>query len=194
MTNTEKQIRTFIAVRLSDELRENLGAFANKFKKLPGNYRWISPDKMHLTLHFLGDVDEQLIPRIMKACQVAVREVPPFRLDFVGSGVFPNFKQPRVVWAGIKDENKTLHKLHSALGEQLAELGLKLESRSFSPHLTLARIKFSRQTGKLKQLTEKTRSEYIGSLDVRKITVFKSVLSPKGPEYAILGETYLKGD
>ena len=112
MTNTEKQIRTFIAIRLTDELRENLRTFANKFKKVPGNIKWVDPQNMHLTLHFLGDVKAELIPKIMTACQVAVREVPPFKIDFVGSGVFPNFKQPKVIWAGIKDSEKILNKFH----------------------------------------------------------------------------------
>ena len=168
--------------------------FSEKFRKLPGTYRWLDPQGIHLTLHFLGDVDPEMISKIMQGCQKAVRIIAPMRLKFSGCGVFPNFRQPRVFWAGVKGGAKELTALHASLAEQLTVLGLELDKRPFSPHLTLARIKFLKKPGPLKQMVEQNSSEYVGDLEVSKITVYKSELTPSGPEYTILGETYLKGE
>ncbi len=194
MTQIENQIRTFIAIRFTDEIRNRIKVFADKFSSLPGNYRWVSPETMHLTLQFLGDIDARLIPKVMSACQIAVREVPPFRIELAGCGVFPNIKRPRVVWIGIKEGQNNVVALHGILSKQLTGIGLKLEERPYSPHLTFGRIKFLKKTAALKQAIEKNSSEIIGGLAVSKISVFRSELSPEGPSYKIMGETYLKGD
>ncbi len=169
--------RIFIAIELPEEIKQNLIDVQKNFQDLKA--KWIKPEHMHLTMVFLGDVEEQRILRIEKICQKAVQELEPFEIEFIGLGGFPNSRRPHILWVGIENSEKLI-KLQSGLASRLKNLGFKTENRKFTPHLTLARLK--RRTN-LKTAIEKFSKTNFGKMKVSQIHIFKSELGPEGPRH-----------
>lgn len=126
--------RLFVAIDLPDLQRRGLRALCHG---LSGEVRWTSPEQLHLTLRFIGEVDEALFLEIKKA--LADLLFPPFVLRIQGVGSFPPGRRARVLWAGV-DVSPELEQLHQLIEERLGRLGLPPEERPFHPHLTLARL------------------------------------------------------
>jgi RNA 2',3'-cyclic 3'-phosphodiesterase len=132
--------RTFIAVDLGDEARAHLQReVARLGRALPG-VRWVDPAKLHLTLAFLGELDDERLAAAEAAALEAARAVKPFTLEVAGLGIFGPSHAPRVIWAGVGGNVRRLAQLHDALAAALAARGFVREERPFSPHLTLARL------------------------------------------------------
>jgi 2'-5' RNA ligase len=133
--------RTFIAVELGDPARAYLTRqIASLRTALPGIH-WVDPASLHLTLAFLGELDDERLARARDATQQAARSVHPFSLRIAGLGTFGRPDAPRVVWAGVGGDLDHLLRLHAALRAALASQGFVPEDRDFSPHLTLARLR-----------------------------------------------------
>jgi RNA 2',3'-cyclic 3'-phosphodiesterase len=199
-------IRTFLAVELSEALRVNLSTLQRELKQrlgreLPREVRisWVQPTSIHLTLKFLGDIDEQLVAPMQDAISEVVQghraiDVPLDRL-----GVFPRLQQPRVLWVGPSeqweqgDDNKRLVSLHRAIDDCCGMLNLAMDERSWSPHLTLARIKEGGRS--MSQVLAKSgvmdRPLGLGSLPVDAIVLIKSELKPTGSLYTKLWSSRL---
>ena len=127
-------MRLFIAIELPEQIRNTL---AQLNIELPG-VRRVPPEQLHLTLHFLGDVDAEGMERL---CQrlAAVRE-STMELRLTRTGCFPDSSRPRIVWAGVECRPSLLELFH-ATGRAVAACGIALEKRHFKPHITLARIR-----------------------------------------------------
>lgn len=182
-------MRTFIAIEIDDTLRNRLAAIRDELQLQDPVMRWVKPDRMHLTLRFLGEIDPSLVTPVTKAIQNASQGVKPFELKFKGLGFFPNAGKPRVFWVGIRDQDKTLELLVRSLELELMKIGFEREKRPFRPHLTLARIK-GKITGGI-HIGDEAQSEY-GQQSVSSIKLFKSDLRPQGPIYTLLSEVDLK--
>lgn len=193
-------IRAFVAVELPDELKKTIAQVQAQIKgriarEIPPEARiqWVRPDSMHLTLKFLGDIEETQVESIRQALASRVITVPGFLVEVVSLGVFPDLRMPRVFWVGLSDQPGHLQGLLH-LAEQvetsLETLGFLRESRPFNPHLTLARIKErSREVGKVLSdsgiLKHETR---LGSLPVERVSLMRSDLKPSGAVYTKLWE------
>lgn len=179
--------RAFIAVdvRCGEELRkaiEELRGYGRPLKP-------VSPDIVHITLKFLGDTDERIVPEIEAVMRQAVADAPPFHINLIGTGVFPNARSPRVIWAGMQGA-EPLVKLASSLDEGCGTLGFPREKRAFSPHLTLARVREGHKPDLLGFLQDHQGKEF-GSFTVDRIKLKKSVLTPSGPIYSDVIEAAL---
>ena len=201
-------IRAFLAVNLSEPLRTNLTKLHSEMKQRLGrelskNIRvsWVQPSSLHLTVKFLGDIDEQLVAPMQKAMENVlsshrVVEIPLDRL-----GVFPRLQQPRVLWVGPLElwekshEAARVDSLHRAVDDCCSSLNLAPDTRPLSPHLTLARIKEGeRDFGQIlarSGLLDKPLS--VGSMTVDAIDLMKSELKPTGSVYTRLWEVKLDG-
>jgi len=179
--------RAFIAVdvRCGEELRKAIEALRGYGRPL----KPVSPDIVHITLKFLGDTDEKIVPEIETVMRRAVADAPPFHIGLVGTGVFPNTRNPRVVWAGMQGA-EPLVKLASSLDEGCETLGFPKEKRAFSPHLTLARVRKGYKVDLLEFLQSYQGKEF-GTFTVDRIKLKKSVLTPSGPIYSDVIETTL---
>jgi 2'-5' RNA ligase len=193
-------IRAFVAVELPDELKKTIAQVQAQIKgriarEIPPEARiqWVRPDSMHLTLKFLGDIEETQVESIRQALASRVMTVPGFLVEVGSLGVFPDLRMPRVFWVGLSDQPGHLQGLLH-LAEQvetsLETLGFLRESRPFNPHLTLARIKErSREVGKVLSdsgiLKHETR---LGSLPVERVSLMRSDLKPSGAVYTKLWE------
>lgn len=164
---------------------------------LPTGIRWVDPAGIHLTLKFLGDIDQSLVQDVMGSIARACETATPFSLNLTGLGVFPNPRQPRVVWAGVGGDFGPLRSLQERVDAAVHDLGFALERRAFNPHLTLGRVrdnvapKLRSQIGSTVTSSTFQASE---SWRVEETHLIQSNLSPQGATYTSLGSEPFRGD
>ena len=182
-------MRTFIAIELDPGIKRTLSDFLRRLKKLaPRNISWIRESGMHLTLKFLGEVDEGRVPIVQTLMNDVAAASPAFPLKLKGTGFFPpQAKVPRVLWIGTEEQPAILN-LEEKLVSGLERLGFAREDRPFRPHLTLGRVRHASGLGEAIAELEKNRETAFGEMVVTRITLFKSVLKSTGAEYSVLGE------
>ena len=192
-------IRTFIAVELDSTLKQAIAGVQESMKRelhslAPGvRLQWVRIDSIHLTLKFLGDIDEDQVPSVLDGLETAAREHEPFSVEVKGFGVFPTLRAPRVLWLGFADSTDRLTRLAGSIEAALTPLGFHAEGKPYSPHLTLARVK--EQSRALSNaladsgLTRDVTSR--GILPVRAVALMKSERTSSGSVYVRLGEATL---
>jgi 2'-5' RNA ligase len=188
--------RTFIAIELDEELRDNLRHLQDRLAEqiAPGSVRWVRPEGIHLTLKFLGDTTVDKVEEVKAALTRAAAEVGPFTFTVTGLGCFPNSRRPRVVWVGIQELTGALARLRDAVEEHVAPLGFPTEKRPFSPHLTLGRVHRRASKSEVREIGEVVASSTIGIVDemtVTSVSFIKSDLKPSGAVYTTLSEAAL---
>jgi 2'-5' RNA ligase len=189
-------IRTFIAVELPPQIKLVLAVAQDRLKALNrAPVRWVDPGIIHLTIKFLGDIDAGLAGRISLLLEEATRGVRPMQMEIRGLGVFPNPRRVRVVWVGIAGEIEELGRLQKNIDVALKPLGFTPETRSFSPHLTLARVREEAtpdERQKLGQIISGHSPEIHDSFRVEAVNLMKSQLTARGPIYTRLSSVTLK--
>src|SRR5882724_134464 len=135
-------IRAFIAIDLSDEVRVAIEEAQARLKRMDLGVKisWTKVANLHLTLQFLGYVEETVVEKIKPALQLVAAQHQPFAVSVRGAGAFPNEKRPRVVWIGCDDAGNKLKTLARAVQDAMREFGFTPEHHEFSAHLTLGRI------------------------------------------------------
>lgn len=186
--------RTFIGVAVGDEVRRSAAALQQSLAQAGGDVNWVSADNFHVTLLFLGDVDDRELPAVARTMADAVAGEPPFVLRVQGVGAFPNLRRPKTVWAGIADGAAELRRLHVLLEGPLCELGAyRREDRPYSPHLTLGRVK-SEADGQALAPALGTHADWSGGrATVGEVVLFASDLRREGPVYKVLARGELAG-
>ena len=187
--------RLFIAIELDNTCILKLNNFMQDARQslLDPACRWVNMRNFHLTLSFLGERLESIIPQITKAMDMGAKEVDRFALHFKGLGCFPSIKMPRVFWVGVEN-GLQLKALYTILGKHLSAV-IALGRSTFSPHLTLARIKDDYQIETpvvLRSLINEFQSRSFGTSNVDKITLFASDLRKSGPIYTALHHSMLQ--
>jgi 2'-5' RNA ligase len=140
-------MRLFTAVELPAATRARIAAFGEDlFEGVGGGVRRVPPENLHVTVHFLGSVPEQTLPRVLEALDAATAMVAPGTADLRGVGAFPKASRPSVVWAGVGDAapSGALHRLHQVVTDALCPLGYPAEERPYRPHVTLIRVNAAR--------------------------------------------------
>ena len=201
-------IRTFLAVELSQELRAALATLQQELKRriepeMKGDARisWVQPGSLHLTIKFLGDMDEQMIDPLREALEQALRTQIAVNVPLERLGGFPRPQSPRVLWVGPSEdwekeaEAKRIVEIHGAIEQTCDDLGFLRETRPFSPHLILARIRVGeRQVGvALAKSGVLDRSLSLGALAMGSVALMRSELKPTGSVYTKLWDVKLKG-
>lgn len=184
-------MRTFIAIELSQETRLALGRLIGELKPELGRVTWVRPERMHLTLKFLGEIDEGLVERIAEKLKRICGEAQPFAFDVAGMGCFPNPSRPRVVWAGIVGNTAPASELQRRIDVELEHLGFEPDARGFSPHVTMGRVKGSINRNALSAAIESNRERQLGSELIEEIVFMRSKLLPEGPVYTPLARLEL---
>ncbi|MFC1782162.1 RNA 2',3'-cyclic phosphodiesterase [Planctomycetota bacterium] len=188
-------IRCFIAIELNDAIQRKLGRLQNRLGgKLhhPPGITWVKPDHMHLTLKFLGDVDDTVINDVCSAASEAAAQVVPFEFELGSVGCFGSAASTRVIWVGVTTGLSHLEKLHQSVDKQLAQIGFPPERRKFSPHLTLARVRNVKVGSAVRPAVDKLEPISFSAQNVSEITVFQSDLSSGGPVHTPLHHAPLK--
>ena len=179
-------VRAFIAVDIGEEIRGRLDELQRNLKKVHAPVRWVHPRSMHLTLVFLGSVPAEQIDSIRQALDRAAAQHPAFDIEALGTGTFGRPGRPRVVWAGIA-ECPLLAALRQHIAEELKRISIAFDDKSFSPHLTLGRVKgFDRHIPPLLEKLGRLREAALGSAHIDRVELIESILKPHGAEYRVL--------
>jgi RNA 2',3'-cyclic 3'-phosphodiesterase len=174
-------MRTFIAVEIEPDVRQTLGRLLETLKGRFPDVRWSKPHTIHVTLRFLGDVDDRLIPEVARAAREAARQVPPFELALGAPAGFGG-RSPRVLLLDVAGQIDVLGRLQTALEEELDRRGFGREGRAFKPHLTLGRAGRSHVPESWRDLASPPPAAW----GVEELVVFSSTLTPQGPLYTAL--------
>jgi 2'-5' RNA ligase len=185
-----ENIRAFIAIELSDPIKASLSSLIAKLRSKEHHsakyVKWVDPKGIHLTLKFLGNVTPDQVPRIIDAITPSAESLSPLKLQLGKLGVFPNLQRPRVIWVAITGEVKPLITLQQDIDQALAPLGFPPEGRSFSPHLTIGRLREQAtpmERSSIGSLIPATEFEGGPILEIDQINLMKSTLTPSGAIY-----------
>ncbi len=183
---TSARVRTFVAIELTDDVRDALAAARRGIDTGGVKVRWSPPEALHLTMKFLGDVDAARLGEVMDACRRAAAGAPArLAVELTGLELFPSERRPRVVSARIEPTDE-LAGLALRLDEELAEIGFPAESRKFRPHVTVGKISSRAPADGLARSLAGAGSD-IGGFDADEIVVFQSELNPGGAVHTVLG-------
>lgn len=188
-------MRLFVAIELDETVRNAAARLVARLERRVATLApkarigWVPPDRMHLTVRFIGWVDDEQAARIRRALEPPLR-VPAFSIRVDTLGTFPPRGAPRVLWVGVHDDSGALSDVERDVTARLQPLGIPPDDRPYTPHLTLARV---RETAGLKSEPLGTRlgTTALGVSRVSAVTLFESRLSPKGPTYVPLQRTPL---
>jgi len=175
--------RGFIAVEIPSN--KKIQDLENAITQTQANVKLVELHNIHITLKFLGDVPDHQTDSIEKIMVSSVQNMKTFQLTLGNTGVFPNTNYMKILWIGIQDNN-TLSAIASALEKGLEPLGFPKEKRTFSPHLTLGRVRTAEHKDKLIAVLERYAHEQFGEYTINAIQLKKSDLTPKGPIYTTI--------
>jgi 2'-5' RNA ligase len=189
-------VRLFVAAEIGEALAGRAAELIRELQKRAGDsaprakVTWLTPDRLHVTIRFIGEVDDARSAAIREALEPPL-DVEPFDLTLAGAGTFPKSGPPRVLWAGVEEGREALISGEREVSARLTRLGILGEERPYSPHLALARV---REAGGLTsaRLLDGLVGRRIGTTRIDAITLFQSHLSPKGPTYVPLLRTPCK--
>lgn len=176
-------MRCFIAIDIPADIRQSITGVIGKCNQGSKGVRWVAPENIHITLKFLGEVNEGLISAIQEGLSAICAGHDIFTITIKGAGAFPNFKYPNVLWIGI-DESKELKRLYEDIEEFMSKLGFEKEGRKFSPHLTIGRVKNRKGIEPVIKGLYTFKDTFWGSIEVREVLLMRSVLKPAGSEYS----------
>ena len=181
--------RTFCAIELPPEVREQLGSHAKRLREAvpAASASWSKPENVHLTLKFFGNVAKERVPRISEAATHVANEFSPFKIRIGGTGVFPRRSRPQVLWIGVEDSSGRLSELQQRLEDAFAHEGFAKEDRGYRPHLTIARLRRPEDARDLAEAHIQGKFSLI-EVPVTEFVLFRSQLSPKGSIYTIISE------
>jgi 2'-5' RNA ligase len=191
-----EQIRSFIAIELPPEVKSFLAAVQSRLKRESrAPVKWVDPAIMHLTLKFLGNVNADVVGNITAALEEACRGVAPIRLGINSLGVFPSPGRVRVVWVGLSGDIEKLGLLQKRVDAALSPLGYESESRPFTPHHTLARVREEASPAERQRLGDLVTgivAETAPVFSVDAVHLMKSQLTREGPIYSRLASLSLR--
>ncbi len=179
-------MRTFIAIDITPEIREQIANFIEGNRNALTGARWVRPEGVHITLKFLGEISAEQ-KQSVEAALGRVRAAP-FDLTVRGLGFFPSEQRPRVFWVGI-EAGEALSLLASAIDDAVFPLGFEKEKRAFTPHLTMARLDPAAKTGNPASAAQRfmeRRQPNFGTMTASEFFLFQSKLSPRGAQYTKL--------
>jgi RNA 2',3'-cyclic 3'-phosphodiesterase len=176
-------MRLFYAIELGDELLDLLDETTAPLRAEAPELAWVPREKRHLTLKFLGDVEETAAPKLVEAADRAAARQLPLEMRVRQIGAFPNFRRARVVWIGVEQDPR-LELLHHDLELACEDVGFEVEGRPFRPHITLARVRTPLAVERARALARAARSVRLQVVEqVNSITLYESTLAPSGAHY-----------
>ncbi len=177
-------IRSFVAIELPDNIKNQIESYIFELRKFSPKQKWIKKESLHITLKFLGNQSPQKVENVIISLMPLGDHCKPFEIAIKNLGAFPNQHKPRVIWLGIKAvPSELFFQTHTWIEDQLDRIGFEKEQRKFSPHLTLARIKFPIDSSRLWEFVRENpfRAQ---SFYVNEIVLMRSILKSSGAEYS----------
>ncbi len=185
-------MRLFLAINLDAPVRRGVIEAISALRDAAPKVGWLDESRLHLTLKFLGEQPEDVVPRLRSATDAVVLRHRAFPMRIREVGAFPNFRRARVVWMGIEQEPR-LELLHHDVEVACEALGFELDGRPFRPHLTLARIKGRADENEMRQLARAGRKvDFEEEAHVHSIDLMRSHTGGAGSRYELLHASPLR--
>ena len=176
-------VRAFLAIPLPWQLQESIRVIQTELQAGIVEARWTRPENLHLTLHFFAKIEQETLEKL-KVSVLSIKSFQrPFQVEVKGLGVFPNPHRPRVIWLGLEPQGQ-LKQLHRATGQCLREAGVTIDSRPYSPHLTIGRLRGGKLD--LPRLFSSMQQKTIEPLTVDRLILYESRLRPEGAQHVPL--------
>jgi len=183
--------RFFIAINLPPEVKDKLVKLQKALSQYIPNVRWVTADNLHLTLVFLGAINDLERKKVGQITQEVLKETEPFSLQVKGLGVFPEPKRVRILWAGVFG-NFALKLLNRLLFRKLTQAGFRVDEREFTAHITLGRTKAKANREIVSFLLDKYKEVRFGAFEVFSVEIMESQLQRSGPIYRVVEKIELK--
>jgi 2'-5' RNA ligase len=188
-------IRSFLAFELPPQIRHVLTDLFEEVRKAPLDVRWVRPEGIHLTVVFMGNVQEQDLSPMGERVGETCSRFGPFTMALKGMGCFPNNRNPRVLWIGMEGTLDRMSRFRNELQEGLLPFGIKEEKREFRPHLTLGRFKKPlKRSADLERLLFEHKGLTSHACSLNELVFFQSDLKPGGAVYTKLQSWPLTGN
>jgi len=184
-----------VAVDLGERARRELERLIQKLSSKRWLVRWEKPEKLHLTLFFVGWTEEDMVSRVVEAVTEGAKSIVPFSIRLGYLGVFPDYLKPRVVWLGIKGDQQELVRLRRQVAGALVSRGFPDEKRGWAPHLTIGRMQTDVRFRAQKELGRQLQKLDVGAFSelslIDRVVIYQSILHPQGSEYQKISEVPL---
>jgi len=182
-------IRSFVAFDIdSKQVLNRLCEAQSNLLRSGADLNLVEPRNIHITLRFLGDITPSMVDKIGQEMQNITFK--SFDVEIKGVGVFPNLRYAKVIWAGIQEGEEELGEIFGQLEPRLRLLGFAPDTKGFSPHLTIARVRSGRNKSELTTSVTEMNAFEFGKVKAESLRLKKSVLTPQGPIYSVLKETH----
>lgn len=186
-------MRLFIAINLPSAIRRSIVDATARMREAAPRLSWVTEERLHLTIEFLGDQSDDTVPELEAALATAVAGHAPVTLGLRGLGAFPNLRAPRIVWLGVEPDPK-LELLQHDLARACAELGFERDARAFRPHITLGRARTPLRAEAARALSAAARAvTWSAAVEATSVDIMESRLLPSGARYSVLAAIPLRG-
>jgi 2'-5' RNA ligase len=186
-------LRIFLALDLDDDIRSGLIRIRDKIDLGGAKVKWVDPEQLHITLKFLGDIADDTVRQVHLVAQQVARQMSPFKFRVRNVLCVPSGGPVRMFWAGVEDAGDSMKSLHGVLDEAMGGLNFRREDREFSPHITLARVKFAPNPQQIRRTVQAVSGADFGVQLVEELVVYSSQLTPSGPVYSAIGRSRFGG-
>ncbi|MCS7223533.1 MAG: RNA 2',3'-cyclic phosphodiesterase [Armatimonadetes bacterium] len=186
-------MRCFLAIELDDLVRDRLSKVIDDWSQHKASVKWVERDNLHLTIKFLGQFPDERVDDLSQRLQEVCRSVQPFVFNVEGTGVFPDWKRPRVIWIGVRD-GELLKQVHKKVEGVTSRLGVEREERPFHPHITVGRVRTHQEIKPLMDAVKSLKDEPFGSVRADHLTFFESRLTSQGPIYRVISRFAFGGE
>jgi 2'-5' RNA ligase len=186
-------LRAFIAISLPDDIVSQLDRIQRRLQRTCPDrcIRWVNPHTIHLTLYFIAELPESHVAQVKQVLSEMTVSIPVFNFTVENLGTFPNQSRPNVIWIGVGNSKGKLNDLHKAVNEGMARIGLPVEKRAFTPHLTIGRVnrRVSREDRAIIGLeVTKLSVGSLGTVEVSEVVLYRSTLKHSGAEHIVLAK------
>lgn len=178
----QDRVRAFVAVRMSEEVEAALAALIDELQNPGDGIKWVARANLHVTLKFLGAaVERAQLAALAASLRALAAETAPFHVLARGAGAFPNMSRPRALWARL--ESAELAALAARVEDAAASAGFARETRRWSPHLTIGRVRAPRGLGRIRRAMAELAEREFGRSRIASLTLYRSTLTPNGALY-----------
>lgn len=184
-------MRVFVALSLDDEIKQKMLSAQRCIDTAQAKVRWSTNDQLHLTLKFIGEVPDAKVSSISQAVGRVAQTAERFEIEIAKTGCFPLNGSPRIIWVGGDEPTGTLTAVVQRLEEELLALGIAKETRTFSVHFTIGRVKSDDSRGRLRESVAACAFEPCRQI-VRELVLYQSTLARSGVQYAAIARAPLK--
>jgi len=188
------RMRAFVALDFPEEYQAGFAGVQMELQaRLRSKISWVAPENIHLTLRFLGEIEDRQVEAVARCMRQAVGGVAPQVLRPQGLGAFPSVRRPKVLWLGVEGTLEGVREVFQRLEDALLKMGFAPEKRKFMPHITLGRVRRAEAGDDFARVLQEVKVPEFAPVRVEEIKLYQSRLTPQGAVYTELCSEYFSG-